>query len=398
MPFIFQRLVNVLSALASLRIAVWVLLLFMVVIFFGTLYQVNHGLHAAQDQFYYSWLTPAISQWYTPESPDSVSRSISWMIIPLPGGLTILWVLFINLFLSMVMKFRYGWGQFGSILTHAGLLFLLAGGWVTHITAEEGYLTLQEGEASNVATSYTDWEVALWEGEQIERDVFAYSVENCKPGDQLVFEQVRLYLEVESYYQNADAFIDPDVNNAVNVFNVAGITRLEAIPPDKNPERNLPGILFTAWIGDGAPEKLLLYAGDPSPVMLVVDEKPWFLELRRKRIPLPVKVKLQDFRAEFKPNSTIPARFSSQITVEGHGMERQVIVEMNRPFRHAGFTFFQSSYGEADDGSEMSTFAVVHNRWMLAPYIATGITVIGLIIHFATEMLRPRRGLKGDSR
>ena len=31
-------------------------------------------------------------------------------------------------------------------------------------------------------------------------------------------------------------------------------------------------------------------------------------------------------------------------------------------------------------------------------HVATGITVIGLIIHFATEMLRPRRGLKGDSR
>ncbi len=398
MPFIYKRLMYLLALLSSLRFAVWALLLLMLVIFFGTLYQVNHGLHAAQDNFYYAWLTPTINQWYTPESPDAVSRTISWMLVPLPGGLTVLWALYINLFLSMLLKFRYGWRQVGSILTHAGLLLLLAGGWITHITAEEGYLTLQEGEASNVAASYTDWEIALWEGERIDREVFAYSVDALNPGDLLEFEQVRLYLKVESYYRNAEAFVDPNAANTHVTFNVAGITHLEAVPLDKNPERNMPGILFTTWIGEGAREKLLLYAGDPSPVMLVVDDTPWFLELRRKRIPLPIKVKLLDFRAEFKPNSTIPSSFSSRVNVQGPGMDRQVIVEMNRPFRHAGFTYFQSSYGKADDGSEMSTFAVVHNRWMLAPYIATGVTVIGLIIHFGMEMLRPRRELKGDSK
>ncbi len=380
--------------LASLRLAVWAILLFMLVVFFGTLYQVEHGLHAAQQDFYYAWLTPPISQWHTPSDPGVFSRLLAFLPLPLPGGMTLLWVLSINLLLSMVLKFRYGWRNIGSVLTHAGLLLLLAGGWVTHITAEEGYLTLQEGESSNVAASYTQWEIALWEGEQIEREVYAFPANDLKAGDQLYFEQVDLHLEVQTYHRNAEAFIDPDA--ARDTFNVAGITRLAAAPLGKNPEAYLPGVVLRARMGDGGAEGLILYAGDPSPVMLVVDDAPWFLELRRRRIPLPLQVQLHEFRAEFEPNTTIPRSFSSRINVTAPGIDREVVVEMNRPFRHAGFTFFQSSYGEADDGSDMSTFTVVLNQWMLAPYVATGVTVFGLIVHFMVQMLRPRRELRRE--
>ena len=67
-------------------------------------------------------------------------------------------------------------------------------------------------------------------------------------------------------------------------------------------------------------------------------------------------------------------------------MERDVIVEMNEPFRYRGYTFYQASYADLENGAEMSTFAVTFNVARLIPYVATGLTVVGLAVHFMTAL------------
>ena len=86
--------------------------------------------------------------------------------------------------------------------------------------------------------------------------------------------------------------------------------------------------------------------------------------------------------------------FSSHITVTlGDELDRDVAIEMNKPFRYLGWTFYQASYTEDGRGRESSTFAMTRNFGRLIPYFATGITFIGMALHFALSW-KPRRGGK----
>lgn len=251
--------------LASPRLTVWLLLLLMGIVFTGTFYQVWHGLHAAQEHFYYAWVTPLIRAWPPDGASGMLVRALSWMAFPLPGGMTVLWALGINLVCSLVFRIGFRWRNVGNVLIHVGLLIMLAGGWLTHRTAESGFISFAEGDATRIALSYTE----------------------------------------------------------------------------------------------GAPA-----------------------------LPLPLTIRLLAFHAEYMPGSRISRRYASRIEVTGPGVDRQVMIEMNRPFRYGAFTFFQSSYGRTEDGRNVSVLAVTQNRWMLAPYLATGMMSIGLILHFLVQLLR----------
>jgi hypothetical protein len=348
-----------------------------VLVFLGTLHQVEHGLYAAQKEFYYSWF------------------ALYKGFVPLPGGLLIMWVLFLNLFLSMMIHFQYGLRRMGSVLIHLGILLLLAGGWVTHLYGEESFLTLREGEASNVSTAYHDWELSAWNVENgAARDVTAVDTANLEAGQKISIAPLGLSIHVESYYPNAKAFLRDNQAEAPPHLNASGIAFLRPEKPDKNPQANLPGMVFTLVPGVGDPRKVLLYGGEMNATQIDAGGTPVALQLRRKRFPLPMTIRLIDFVKEFHPNSNIPKSFSSRIKVLLGDMERETLVRMTQPFRYRHLTFYQASYSDTGGGPEISTLAVTRNVGRLVPYAATAITVIGLTVHFLQELLlRPRKPL-----
>ena len=59
---------------------------------------------------------------------------------------------------------------------------------------------------------------------------------------------------------------------------------------------------------------------------------------------------------------------------------RDALVEMNQPLRYQGYTFYQASYADLEGGAELSTFAVTRNHGRLIPYVATALTVLGLVM------------------
>ena len=101
---------------------------------------------------------------------------------------------------------------------------------------------------------------------------------------------------------------------------------------------------------------------------------------------------MTDFRKEFHPHTRTPKHFASLIEVHVGDVVRDVIVQMNEPFRFRSYTFFQASYEDLEGGVELSKFAVTRNVGRLLPYIATGMTVVGLIAHFLISLVgwRPR--------
>jgi len=133
----------VIGMIASLRLTVICLLLFFVLTILGTIYQVHHGLFAAQQRFFDSWIFPV------------------FRVVPFPGGQLVMTVLFVNLLFSLLFRLKLGWRYLGLALIHLGLLTLLVGGFVSHYFSQESLLTLGEGDSSSVALTRTGEKVML---------------------------------------------------------------------------------------------------------------------------------------------------------------------------------------------------------------------------------------------
>lgn len=361
--------------LLSLKTTVVCLFLLLLLVFFGTLYQVEFGLHAAQQRFFYSWGL-LLGGW-----------------IPMPGGNTVMWILFLNLLASMLVHFQFGPRHWGIVAIHFGILLLLVGGWFTYLFGEESFLLLSEGEASNVTSSYREWELSVWPDSEDGRlrEVEAYDIGKLRVGDRLSFPAAGLELSVEQIFSNARAFRDPNAVTGAPPSNVHGITTLQSAPAEKEPESNMPGMIVRAGNEEDQASAVLLFGGDRQATRLTVGDTALNLQLRRKRYPLPLLMELLDFEKSFHPASRIPRAFSSKIRVYLKDLERDALIEMNKPFRYQAYTFFQASYVDTDPGApEISRFAVTRNVGRLIPYVSTGVTAAGLMLHFILALQRPK--------
>ncbi len=335
---------NLLTVLSSLRITVSCLLLLFILVFWGTVYQVQHGLYLAQKHFFESFAF--------------------WIIrgIPFPGGQLVLWVLFLNLLCAVFTRFKFNRHKTGIALVHAGVFLFFISGFITFQLCQETHLTLAEGDGSNLSESNQDWELAVWKTGTQEKEVTAYDTEHLKRGYPLDFSEFGFRLVPQVYYPNADK---------------TG-SSLNSLKQEKEPERNLPGGLFSL---PETGQTLLLHGGDDSPALIEIKEDQYAVSLRRKRLPLPFFLQLNDFRMEVHPGTAVARSYQSEVSVFSHGQPRTTVISMNEPLREKDFTFYQASYAIDPAGREISTLAVVKNAGRLLPYIATFVLVLGLAVH-----------------
>ncbi|HEY8240194.1 MAG TPA: hypothetical protein VIH35_02045, partial [Kiritimatiellia bacterium] len=188
------------SWLISPKLTVYCLAFLMVLTFWGTVHQVEHGLYEAQNIFFNSWYFTFAG------------------FIPFPGTQLVLAVLLVNLTIYFVNMILTQPLKPGIVLIHAGVLMLLLGGAVTHYFAEESQLTLVEGQASSVSASYNEWELAVWRQEGHVRDVLAVDADGFEPGDVVKFDAAGITVKVEQYHRNARAFRAPDVVGIINAM------------------------------------------------------------------------------------------------------------------------------------------------------------------------------------
>lgn len=347
---------------ASIRLTVCCLFWLGVLTFFGTLYQTEHGIYLAQERYFHSLI---------------------WMaggFIPLPGGLLTMGTLFLNLSVSLFHHYQAGLRMPGLLLIHIGLMMMLAGGFMTRLTGLDATVSLDEGAGTNVAQSVDEWELALWKDPGAVREVLAYDLKNLSLGDTLVFTNAALQFSVEAVHGNAELeLVDGE------------IASLSSMGPEKDPQNNMPAMALAV---EGLPgvAQLRISGRELTPRLIRTDgEGEWFLRLQRKRISLPLFLELKDFRREYYPGSQDPKDYRSLITVHlNQTMSREVTVRMNHPFRMYGWTFFQSSFAVEGD-SERSVFAATRNYGRLIPYVATGVTSLGLAMHFLQVQWMQRR-------
>ena len=346
-----------LQKLSSVKITVLCLGLLFILVFWGTIAQVNEGLFLAQKRFFHSWFF------------------LAGGFIPFPGAQLVLWILFLNLLCAAITHFAYLRSQVGILIIHFGLLIYFVAAFVTFNVAKESQLTLRETAGSNVSSSYHEWELSIWKVEdENQKNVTAFDSHYFKTNDKLSIPENHLTFTVKAYYSNASV--------------TEGLTK---IPPAKEPEKNFPGIVLEVKTQDYDGIPLVLYGGQTVPAEIQVGEDIYNIQLRRKRLLLPFVIKLKNFEMDKHPGTEIASRYQSLIEIENEGLSREVLIYMNHPLRYKDYTFYQASYSIDQQGREYSTFAVVKNSGRLLPYIASGVVFLGLLTHFLAMAFRKKK-------
>ncbi|MEX1049844.1 MAG: cytochrome c biogenesis protein ResB, partial [Akkermansiaceae bacterium] len=143
---------KIFDVLSGFGLATITLLLLGVLTWFATLEQIDNGLYPTLNK-YFHWkalfLLPELNGKMVP--------------LPLPGGYWVCAVLLLNLILGGIIRIRKGWRHYGNLISHFGIIFMLAGGGVAHHFSERGNMAISEGEASNAAEDYFEYVVEVAE-------------------------------------------------------------------------------------------------------------------------------------------------------------------------------------------------------------------------------------------
>jgi hypothetical protein len=356
---------------SSIRLTVVGLLGLFGLVLAGTLYQVDHGIFAAQQRFFHSWFVMA--------GP-----------LPVPGAQLLFWVLGVNLIAALLFRVRMIWTNTGLIIIHVGLLLLLLGGLQTHHFARHTVLGLSEGDETSVSVDPLTWELYLAEGE----DLAAVRLHDLRPGSRLTTPRGDLQLRVIDIMENSRARLDQG----------GGVESLEAADRNREANLNIPGLILevrsageaardagsetgvdtrgtSSGVGVQTAQTVALHGSQTRPALIAVAGRPIAMRLGRAAHPLPARVRLLDFQAEFYPGSDIPKSFQSHLVVTEGGVSREAHISMNRPLRLRGHTFYQTSYGIDPSGRVLSVLAVVRNPGRLIPYLSSFLIFAGLLIH-----------------
>src|SRR5580658_2598671 len=141
-----RRLIKIFT---SLRLTVVLLAFAIILVFIGTLAQVDEGLYNAQARYFRQWIVLGL---------DLFGRNIP---IILPGGYLIGTLLLVNLLAAHIYRFQFAVKKIGIQLTHAGVILLLVGQLATDMLAHESQLSFAEGQTKKYAESVNKYELAF---------------------------------------------------------------------------------------------------------------------------------------------------------------------------------------------------------------------------------------------
>ena len=166
---------------SSLKLTVVLLSFSLVLIFFGTLDQVQYGIWHTQELYFESFLVV----WTFPEHAP-LGQHLHWIRIPMPGGYLLGGMLLINLLAAHFTRFKMSWMKCGIFLIHSGLILLLISELMTDILAVESQMPVDEGGTSNYSQGFRENELVFIDRSHPEHDsVHTIPVSLLKPGKRL---------------------------------------------------------------------------------------------------------------------------------------------------------------------------------------------------------------------
>ena len=378
MRTVFKKLFDF---VASYGFASLIFIFLLILTFLGTIEQVNVGLYEAQKRYFESLF---VVHWFGP------------VPLPLPGVYLLLVLFTANLIAGGIVRIRKSKNTIGNLVTHGGMLVMIAAGFVNYTYAQDGHMTLAENEQASEFVSYYLWEIAIAQPLDgtiaqemiVPHGAFAY-VKSGAPktftSDALPFD-----LTITNFYRNSvPVGAGPFVQQTMHV--VDGFA-LQSLDLDPEAERNVAGAyVIVLEKQGGATHEGIVWGMADAPWSVTVDGKKYTVDLRRKRYPLPFTIALDKFHQENHPGTGMASMFMSEVTKIENGTKTPVKIQMNEPLRHLGYTFYQASWQPAHPtlGTPVrSTLAVVKNPADQWPLYSCIIITIGLLIHFTSKLLK----------
>jgi hypothetical protein len=232
---------RVFDFLTSLRLTAVLLALATLLVFVGTIAQVEQGLYQAQARYFKSLLI----YW----SPGGSSLKIPVF----PGGYLLGGLMLVNLLAATVRRFRFAWQNFGLLFVHVGLVLLFLGQFFTDLLSVESAMRLQVGETLNYSEDFHASELAIVEtGAGGDDTLVSVPGNRVARGGELTVPGALFTLGVKRYWANAEL-----LNRSVPAAEPSGATEGlgKGLFVVKQPlttqmdERNLPAALLEVRAG-----------------------------------------------------------------------------------------------------------------------------------------------------
>jgi hypothetical protein len=374
-----MQLERLIKFFASLRLTVVCLGLGMILIFSGTLAQVQLGLYKAQNEFFRSFFV-----YWQPEH-------FPWKIPVLPGGYLLGGVLLLNLVAAHSERFSFSRKKAGIWLIHMGLILLLLGQLLTDMLANESSLHLRIGEARNYSESDRAFELAVIDVTDKDTDKVVAIPERLllKEGE-IRNPEMPFIVKVDKFYANSALTNRPSdgyEKAAVSAGAGASGVWLKSLPHETRMDlRDLPGGIVEIVTPQGSGGTWLISPFLDEPQTFTWQDRTFQLILRPERFYQPYSLQLKEFKHDVYKGTDVPKNFSSRLVLNrpDTGEHREVLIYMNNPLRYAGETYYQASF-DADDGGTI--LQVVHNPSWITPYLACVLVAAGLITQFLYHLI-----------
>ena len=133
-----------------------------------------------------------------------------------------------------------------------------------------------------------------------------------------------------------------------------------------------------------------LWLGQNSYIRFYKKDQVLALAFLNRSLKLDFDLKLMDFRKKNYQGSSKAQSYESDVEYDG----KKYTISMNEPLKYKGFTFYQSSFEEGEEGKEpiVSIFSVNHDPGRILKYLGSVIVVLGIALLFLRKSLK-RRGL-----
>lgn len=361
----------------SLRLTVVCLALGMLLVFFGTLAQVDLGLYKAQNEFFRSFLV-----FWGP-------KGAGWTIPVFPGGYLVGGLLLINLVASHFYRFKFSADKSGIWMVHVGLILLLLGQLGTDMLSQESTLHLRDGETRNYSETQRQCELAVIDTTEPELDkVVAVPQGRLMRSKEIKHRELPFVVRMKTFYANS-AVEERSANATGPVPASEGIGRraiVKELPRVTDMDSvDVPSAVVEVVTSQGSLGTWLVSEYIEKPQTFSFNHRTYSLILRPRRFYKPYSIQLLKFQHDVYPGTEIPKNFSSRVRLQrpDTGESREVKIYMNNPLRYAGETYYQASFDRDNQGTVLQ---VVHNPSWLTPYFSCILVGVGLVVQFMTHL------------
>ena len=375
----------------SLRLTVTLLALSVLLVFFGTLAQVDEGLWKAQK----IWFESYVIVWQHLQL-----FGLKFVIPIFPGGRLIGFTFLTGLIAAFIKRFAWRKDKIGIHLTHAGVILMLLGELLRQELAVESYIDFKEGETKSYAEAHLKNELAFArDAGGGQEEVVVIPEEMVKSGAEIQHEKLPFTVRVKEFGINCQARRRGPAVDGPGLAS-QGLGKQLVVEPRGEvtdmDSRNLPyayiellqgGQSLGTWL---VTPWLAMFGAGPQEV--IAGAQKFRAELRFERYYKPFAITLLKTSNEIYRGTDIPKNFRSRVHIVDSATRevRDVDIYMNHPLRYAGLTFYQARMGRDQDDPNRGTSAlqVVRNPAWLTPYVGVFVVAAGMYVQFRHHLLK----------